>query len=139
MIYPAYLNKSALGCNPPHFHLQRMRGTLRIAAYSGDGENYVYRGLIEHSSGERQRRGGIIKTGNSHVRRVLVEAAWTYRFPARKTRTRQKRAEQCDEKVQVIAWDAQKRLCHRYRHLTNGGKLKVQACTAVARELAGFI
>ena len=101
----------------------------------------AYLGLVpsEHSSGERQRRGGITKTGNSHVRRVLVEAAWTYRFPARKTRTLQKRAERCDEKVQAIAWDAQKRLCHRYRHLTDGGKLKVEACTAVARELAGFI
>ena len=101
----------------------------------------AYLGLVpsEHSSGEKQRRGGITKTGNSHVRRVLVEAAWTYRFPARKTRILQKRAEQCDENVQAIAWDAQKRLCHRYRHLTDGGKLKVQACTAVARELAGFI
>ena len=101
----------------------------------------AYLGLVpsEHSSGERQRRGGITKTGNSHVRRVLVEAAWTYRFPARKTRTLQKRAERCDDQVQAIAWDAQKRLCHRYRHLTDGGKLKVQACTAVARELAGFI
>ena len=101
----------------------------------------AYLGLVpsEHSSGERQRRGGITKTGNSHVRRVLVEASWTYRFPARKTRTLQKRAERCDEKVQAIAWDAQKRLCYRYRHLTDGGKLKVQACTAVARELAGFI
>lgn len=101
----------------------------------------AYLGLVpsEHSSGERQRRGGITKTGNSEVRRVLVEAAWTYRFPARKTRTLQKRAECCDEKVQVIAWDAQKRLCQRYRHLTDAGKLKVQATTAVARELAGFI
>ena len=101
----------------------------------------AYLGLVpsEHSSGERQRRGGITKTGNSHVRRVLVEASWTYRFPARKTRTLQQRAERCDEKIQAIAWDAQKRLCHRYRHLTDGGKLKVQACTAVARELAGFI
>ena len=82
----------------------------------------AYLGLVpsEHSSGEKQRRGGITKTGNSHVRRVLVEAAWTYRFPARKTRTLHKRAEQCDEKVQAIAWDAQKRLCHRHRHLTDG-------------------
>ena len=61
------------------------------------------------------------------------------RVAALKTRTLQKRAEQCDEKVQAIAWDAQKRLCHRYRHLTDGGKLKVQVVTAVARELAGFI
>jgi hypothetical protein len=51
----------------------------------------------------------------------------------------QARAECCDEAVQVIAWDAQKRLCHRYQHLLNGGKLKVEACTAVARELAGFV
>jgi transposase len=101
----------------------------------------AYLGLVpsEHSSGERQRRGAITKTGNSHVRRVLVEAAWTYRFPARKTRILQARAERCDEAVQVIAWDAQKRLCHRYQHLLAGGKLKVEACTAVARELAGFI
>lgn len=101
----------------------------------------AYLGLVpsEHSSGEKQRRGGITKTGNSQARRVLVEAAWAYRFPARKTRTLQQRAERCDEKVQAIAWDAQKRLCHRYRHLTDAGKLKVQTTTAVARELAGFI
>ncbi len=40
----------------------------------------------EHSSGSRRRTGGITKTGNSHVRRVLVEAAWIDRFPAHKTR-----------------------------------------------------
>jgi transposase len=101
----------------------------------------AYLGLVprEHSSGERQCRGAITKTGNSHVRRVLVEAAWTYRFPARKTRILQARAERCDEGVQGIAWDAQKRLCPRYQHLLAGGKRKVEACTAVARELAGFI
>jgi len=127
--------------------VQLLTATITVAEI-GDLKRFAkaaqlmaYLGLVpsEHSSGERQRRGGITKTGNSHVRRVLVEAAWTYRFPARKTRTLQKRAERCDEKVQAIAWDAQKRLCHRYRHLTDGGKLKVQATTAVARELAGFI
>ena len=90
----------------------------------------------EYSSGQTRRRGGITKTGNSHVRRVLVEAAWGYRFPARKTAHLQRRAEQTSEAVQAIAWKAQKRLCGRYRHCC---KLKVQACTAVARELAGFI
>ena len=119
-----------------------------IVAEIGDMKRFAtapqlmaYLGLVpsEHSSGERQRRGAITKTGNSHVRRVLVEAAWTYRFPARKTRILQARAERCDEAVQVIAWDAQKRLCRRYQHLLAGGKLKVEACTAVARELAGFI
>lgn len=101
----------------------------------------AYLGLVpsEHSSGASKSRGGITKTGNSHVRRVLVEAAWTYRHPARKTAVLQRRAERTSDKVQEIAWNAQKRLCGRYRNMDAKGKLKVQACTAVARELAGFI
>ncbi len=101
----------------------------------------AYLGLVpsEHSSGAKQSRGGITKTGNGHVRRVLVEAAWSYRHPARKTKVVQRRAERTPSVVQDIAWAAQKRLCGRYRHLTGRGKLPVQACTAVARELAGFI
>lgn len=101
----------------------------------------AYLGLVpsEHSSGASKTRGGITKTGNGHVRRVLVEAAWTYRHPARKTAVLQRRAERTSEAVQEIAWNAQKRLCGRYRLMEAKGKLKVQACTAVARELAGFI
>lgn len=101
----------------------------------------AYLGVVpsEHSSGGTQSRGGITKTGNGHVRRVLVEAAWTYRHPARKTAVLQRRAERTSEAVQEIAWKAQTRLCGRYRLFEARGKLKVQACTAVARELAGFI
>jgi transposase len=101
----------------------------------------AYLGVVpsEHSSGPKQTRGGITKTGNGHVRRVLVEAAWTYRHPARKTAVVQRRAERTSDVVQEIAWKAQKRLCSRYRLLEARGKLKVQACTAIARELAGFI
>ena len=101
----------------------------------------AYLGLVpsEHSSGPKQSRGAITKTGNSHVRRVLVEAAWTYRHPARKSAHLQRRAERTPQAVQDIAWKAQKRLCQRYRQLTGRGKEKTQACTAVARELAGFI
>jgi len=101
----------------------------------------AYLGVVpsEHSSGGTRSRGGITKTGNGHVRRVLVEAAWTYRHPARKTAVIQRRAERAPEVVQEIAWKAQKRLCGRYRLLEGRGKLKVQACTAIARELAGFI
>jgi transposase len=101
----------------------------------------AYLGVVpsEHSSGASKSRGGITKTGNSHVRRVLVEAAWTYRHPARKTAHLQRRAARTSEAVQDIAWKAQKRLCSRYRLMEGKGKLKVQACTAVARELAGFI
>jgi transposase len=101
----------------------------------------AYLGLVpsEHSSGSSVRRGGITKAGNSHVRRVLIEAAWTYRHAARKTAPLQRRAERTSQAVQDIAWAAQKRLCGRYRALDAKGKLQVQVCTAVARELAGFI
>ena len=101
----------------------------------------AYLGLVpsEHSSGGSRRQGGITKTGNGHVRRVLVEAAWSYRFPARKTRIIEQRAEKTSPTVQAIAWEAQKRLCGRYRRLSATGKAKQQVTTAVARELAGFL
>ena len=101
----------------------------------------AYLGVVpsEHSSGGTKSRGGITKTGNGHVRRVLVEAAWTYRHPARKTTVLQRRAERTPEVIQEIAWKAQKRMCGRYRLLESRGKLKVQVTTAIARELAGFI
>lgn len=114
-------------------------GDLR--RFAGAPQLMAYLGLVpsEHSSGGNKSRGGITKTGNGHVRRVLVEAAWTYRHPARKTAFLQRRAERTPEAVQAIAWKAQKRLCARYQLMQGRGKLKVQACTAVARELAGFI
>lgn len=98
-------------------------------------------GLVpgEHSSGGSHRQGSITKTGNAHVRRMLVEAAWAYRFPARKSRFIQRRAERVAPEVQTIAWNARKRLCARYQHLIEVGKVKNQATTAVARELASFI
>ena len=112
-----------------------------LSRFSGAPQLMAYLGLVpsESSSGANRRRGAITKTGNAHVRRVLVEAAWTYRHPARKTSTLQRRAEKTSEAVQEIAWKAQQRLCSRYWTLDARGKLKVQACTAVARELAGFI
>lgn len=114
-------------------------GDLR--RFSSAPQLMAYLGLVpsEHSSGGSVRRGGITKTGNSHVRRVLVEAAWTYRHAARKTAILQRRAEKASEEVQEIAWNAQKRLCGRYQALGNKGKMKVQVCTAIARELTGFI
>lgn len=109
--------------------------------FSSAPQLMAYLGLVpsEHSSGPKQTRGAITKTGNGHVRRVLVEAAWTYRHPARKSAFLQRRAERTCEAVQNIAWKAQKRLCQRYRHLTHRGKQSVQVCTALARELAGFV
>ncbi len=100
-----------------------------------------YLGLVpsESSSGTKTRRGGITKTGNGHVRRVLVEAAWCYRFPARKTAALQRRAEQTSDEVQAIAWQAQKRLCGRYPALNERGLQPQKTVTAIARELVGFI
>lgn len=112
-----------------------------ITRFDSPRELMGYLGLVpsEHSSGPKRRQGGITKTGNGHVRRVLVEAAWSYRFPPRKTAHLQRRALKTSPKVQAIAWKAQKRLCGRYQHLTARGKRTVQTCTAVARELSGFI
>jgi len=112
-----------------------------ITRFDSPRQLMAYLGLVpsEHSSGATRRQGRITRTGNGHVRRVLVEAAWNYRFAARKTRCIERRAEQTPERVQAIAWEAQKRLCGRYRALIQAGKEKNQVSTAVARELAGFI
>ena len=112
-----------------------------ITRFDSPRQLMSFLGLVpsEDSSGPNRRQGGITKTGNGHVRRVLIESGWCYRFPARKTAHLQRHAEKCSDEVQAIAWKAQKRLCGRYVHLLGRGKLKVQVCTAVARELVGFI
>ena len=112
-----------------------------LTRFASPRELMGFLGLVpsEHSSGGRRRRGGITKTGNGHVRRVLVEAAWSYRFPARKTAHLRRKAQAAPPAVQAIAWAAQKRLCARYWHLYHAGKAKCQVTTAVARELVGFI
>jgi transposase len=99
------------------------------------------RAVIEalQASGERTRRGGITKTGNAHLRRVVVEAAWNYRHrPAVGTSLR-KRQEHVSEEVKEIAWKAQQRLHQRYKKLLANGKNKGVVVTAIGRELLGFI
>ena len=102
-----------------------------------------YSGLeaSEHSSGGKTRRGGITKTGNAHLRRVIVEAAWAYQrrpWIGGYLLRRQRNLALSDE-VKEIAWKAQCRLHKRYTKLTSGGKNKNQTVTAVGRELLGFI
>ncbi len=93
----------------------------------------------EDSSGARTRRGSITKTGNAHLRRIVGEAAWSYRHrPAIGTALRKRQAGLSPE-VKEIAWKAQHRLYGRYRRLIGKGKTKQQVVTAVARELLGFI
>lgn len=100
-----------------------------------------YSGAVprEDSSGERTRRGGITKTGNAHLRRVVVEAAWAYRYRPALGPTLRKRQAALDQDVKEIAWKAQYRLHARYRGLTARGKCKQHVVTAVGRELLGFI
>jgi transposase len=101
----------------------------------------AYLGLVpaERSSGPKIRRGAITKTGNRHARRVLVEAAWSYRYTPRVTRIIKDRQKDLPTAVRAIAWKAQLRLTARYRRLSLRGKLQPQVVTAVARELSAFI
>jgi transposase len=112
-----------------------------ISRFDSPKQLMAYLGLVpsEHSSGGRRRQGAITKTGNSHARRMLVESAWSYRFPARQTRHLKRKAQPASEEAKAIAWRAQKRLCGRYCTLVQAGKNTKQANVAVARELVGFI
>src|SRR5690242_9295769 len=96
-----------------------------------------YSGAVasEHSSGPRIRRGSITKTGNAHLRRIVVEAAWAYRHWPRVGWALRQRHGLVDSAVKAIAWKAQHQLHQRYRRLLGRGKTKQQVVTAVAREL----
>lgn len=121
---------------------------LTIAAELGDPRRFptapstmAFVGLVpsEHSSGAKKARGAITKTGNAHLRRVLVEAAWHYRhhpFVGHRLHERQRGA---PEAVTQQAWTAQHRLHRKYRGLAARGKSKPHIVTAVARELTGFV
>jgi len=133
--------------------LQALRGISVIAAagtlaelgdltrFDNPRQLMAFLGLVprQDSSGPRQRLGSITKTGNGHVRRLLVEAAWAYRYPAKVARTLQLRQQDLPRKVCEISWGAQLRLCRRYRRLQAKGKLKQVVVTAIARELVGYV
>lgn len=112
-----------------------------ISRFDSPRQLMAFLGLVpsEHSSGSRRRQGAITLTGNRHARRMLVESAWSYRFPARQTMHLKRKAANAPEEARAVAWKAQKRLCGRYRDLTRAGKNTKLVCVAVARELTGFI
>jgi len=112
-----------------------------LSRFANPAQLMAHLGLVpsEYSTGERVKKGGITKTGNSHARRVLIEAAWSYRMPARVSRLLLKRQQELPEPVRQIAWKAQLRLCVRFRKLMAAGKSKQVAATAVARELSAFL
>ncbi len=133
--------------------LQALRGVALVTAtsmvaeigsfkrFSTPRQFMAYVGLIpsEYSSGESRKQGNITKTGNRHVRRLLVESAWSYRFqPAVKGELKRRICGQSPT-IQAISWKAQNRLHGKYYRLVSKGKNGGKAITAVARELAGFI
>jgi len=132
--------------------LQTMRGMALVNAtliaelgdlsrFANPRQLMAYLGLVpsEHSSGASIKRGGLTKAGNSAARRLLIEASWTYRFPARVSRELLLRQEEQPKPIREIAWKAQLRLCARYRKLARRGKPANVVTAAIARELAGFI
>lgn len=133
--------------------LQGLRGiqllsAVILAAEVGDFRRFssakafmAYLGLVpsEHSSGEKRKQGRITKCGNGHARRILVEAAWSYRFRPTMSREIRLRNDGLSSAVQAAAWKAQLRLNGRYKRLLGRGKVKQQVITALARELAGFV
>lgn len=133
--------------------LQSLRGIAEITAiglvaefcsfsrFEGARSIMSYTGLVpsEYSSGERRRQGGITKAGNAHIRRLLVEAAWSYRYKPALKGNLLKRQEGLSPQIQAIAWKAQNRLHGKYSKLRAKGKPAGKVVSAVARELAGFV
>jgi transposase len=133
--------------------LQALRGIDQISAIGlvaeiGDIGRFAhprqlmgYLGLVpaEYSSGDRVARGSITKTGNTHARRLLTEAAWNYRFKARIGLRAQQRQKGLPQAIRDMAWKAQLRLTGRFARLHARGVQINKVCVAVARELAGFI
>lgn len=137
--------------------LQMLRGVGKITAigvtlevgnfsrFTSPSKLMKYSGAIpsEHSSGPKRRQGSITKAGNKHLRTLMTEAAWSYRYlPGLNSRMKKCEKEIDAEviaEVKEIAWKGQRRLCERYRTLCKSGKKSQVAITAVGRELLGFI
>jgi transposase len=133
--------------------LQALRGIAKISAVTIVAEvgelsrfarapqlmGYCGLGPRENSSGERHRRGGITKTGNAHLRRVVVEAAWAYRHRPAVGRALRQRQATLSPEVTAVAWKAQHRLYGRYRRLLGRSQCRQKVVTAIGRELLGFI
>ena len=133
--------------------LQALRGIAQVSAvtivaevgalsrFTTPRQLMGYSGAVarEDSTGARIRRGGITKTGNAHLRRIVIEAAWAYRHRPAVGAALKKRQAAVPARVKEIAWKAQHRLYLRHRHLAAHGKCQQQVVTALGRELLGFI
>lgn len=113
-----------------------------FSRFSDPGKAMSYAGLVpsENSTGQTTRRGSLTKAGNAHLRRVLIEAAWSYRHKPGVKGDLKKRLEHLPPEVQRISWKAQTRLHHKYMELVmQRRKHPNVAIAAIARELLGFL
>jgi transposase len=110
----------------------RFESARKLMGYSGAFPS-------ENTSGKRLRRGGITKAGNAHLRRIVVESAWSYRHWPRVGEKLRKRQQGISAEITEIAWKAQNRLHQRYIKLSMAGKEQKKIVTAIGRELLGFI
>ena len=101
----------------------------------------AYLGLTgsEHSSGEKQRQGGISRAGNAHLRWLMVECAQHYALPPKVSKELSNRQQGVSREVLSISWKAQNRLHLRLMRLSARRVPRNKALVAVARELCGFI
>lgn len=112
--------------------VSRFPSARQLMSYSGAVPS-------ENSSGKRTQRGAITKSGNAHLRRILGEAAWSYRRQPAVGPTLRKRQEGVSDEIRQMAWKAQIRLSKRYARLAAAGKDQRKIVTAVGRELLGFV
>jgi len=133
--------------------LQSLRGVAKMTAvtivsevgalsrFENARQLMGYSGLVpsEFSSGKTIRRGRITKTGNAHLRRVVVESSWSYRYRPWLGSELRRRQQNLPDNIKEIAWKAQHRLHSRYKKLAATGKNKPHIVTAIGRELLGFI
>lgn len=133
--------------------LQALRGVAKLTAttiavevgnfsrFDKPKQLMGYAGITpsEYSTGASRRQGAITKTGNTHLRRVLIEAAWSYRHRPGKGHELRTRQRGLPTHLTEMAWKAQHRLHRRYAALQAKGKPHTKVITAVGRELLGFV
>lgn len=115
--------------------------TFDLCRFGSAKQLMSFVGLVssESSSGDNRYQGRITKSGNAHIRRVVVESAWHYLHLPRIGEALRKRQEGQPEQVKAISWKAQHRLNLKFRRLTGRGKTRQKVVVAVARELLGFM
>lgn len=133
--------------------LQALRGVAKVSAvtivaevgrlsrFDTPRQLMSYAGVVsrEYSSGASTLRGAITKTGNAHLRRIVIESSWSYRHRPYVGYALRKRQDGTAQEVKEIAWKAQLRLHQRYRQLCMREKAKGKVVTAIGRELLGFM